>query len=336
MMKKLLVVLAACAVLFSSCNSREKEYVKISGFAQGTTYSMSYRDAQKRNLQPQVDSILKNFDQSLSIYCKTSIITRINNNDTTVRTDAYFDECYKLSEEVYKATNGAFDITVGPLVQAWGFGLKKRDKITKERIDSILPLVGMGKVKLVDGKLIKSNPNMFVDVNAIAQGYSVDVIARYFVSKGINEYLVEIDGETLCKELNSKSKAWVIGIDKPYDNNVTPGQDWQARVGLRSGRALATSGSYRKCCEENGVKYWHELERITCYPAHNTLISISVITNNCALADGYATAFMVMGVDKAKEFLAKRSDMDAFMVYSGPKGEFLSYATSGFDKMLIK
>jgi thiamine biosynthesis lipoprotein len=336
MMKKLLVVLAACAVLFSSCNSREKEYVKISGFAQGTTYSMSYRDAQKRNLQPQVDSILENFDQSLSIYCKTSIITRINNNDTTVRTDAYFDECYKLSEEVYKATNGAFDITVGPLVQAWGFGLKKRDKITKERIDSILPLVGMGKVKLVDGKLIKSNPNMFVDVNAIAQGYSVDVIARYFESKGINEYLVEIGGETLCKGLNSKGKAWVIGIDKPYDNNVTPGQDLQAKVALPSGKALATSGSYRKFFEENGVKYSHELDPKTGYPAHNTLLSISVITNNCALADGYATAFMVMGVDKAKEFLAKRSDMDAFMVYSGPKGEFLTYATSGFDKMLIK
>lgn len=336
MMKKLLVVLAACAVLFSSCNSREKEYVKISGFAQGTTYSMSYRDAQKRNLQPQVDSILKNFDQSLSIYCKTSIITRINNNDTTVRTDAYFDECYKLSEEVYKATNGAFDITVGPLVQAWGFGLKKRDKITKERIDSILPLVGMGKVKLVDGKLIKSNPNMFVDVNAIAQGYSVDVIAHYFESKGINEYLVEIGGETLCKGLNSKGKAWVIGIDKPFDNNVTPGQDLQAKVALPSGKALATSGSYRKFFEENGVKYSHELDPKTGYPAHNTLLSISVITNNCALADGYATAFMVMGVDKAKEFLAKRSDMDAFMVYSGPKGEFLSYATSGFDKMLIK
>ena len=336
MMKKLLVVLAACAVLFSSCNSREKEYVKISGFAQGTTYSMSYRDAQKRNLHPHVHSILQNFDQSLSIYCKTSIITRINNNDTTVRTDAYFDECYKLSEEVYKANNGAFDITVGPLVQAWGFGLKKRDKITKERIDSILPLVGMGKVKLVDGKLIKSNPNMFVDVNAIAQGYSVDVIARYFESKGINEYLVEIGGETLCKGLNSKGKAWVIGIDKPYDNNVTPGQDLQAKVALPSGKALATSGSYRKFFEENGVKYSHELDPKTGYPAHNTLLSISVITNNCALADGYATAFMVMGVDKAKEFLAKRSDMDAFMVYSGPKGEFLSYATSGFDKMLIK
>ncbi|WP_047445201.1 FAD:protein FMN transferase [Alistipes sp. ZOR0009] len=336
MMKKLLVVLAACAVLFSSCNSREKEYVKISGFAQGTTYSMSYRDAQKRNLQPQVDSILKNFDQSLSIYCKTSIITRINNNDTTVRTDAYFDECYKLSEEVYQATNGAFDITVGPLVQAWGFGLKKRDKITKERIDSILPLVGMGKVKLVDGKLIKSNPSMFVDVNAIAQGYSVDVIARYFESKGINEYLVEIGGETLCKGLNSKGKAWVIGIDKPFDNNVTPGQDLQAKVALPSGKALATSGSYRKFFEENGVKYSHELDPKTGYPAHNTLLSISVVANNCALADGYATAFMVMGVDKAKEFLAKRSDMDAFMVYSGPKGEFLTYATSGFDKMLIK
>lgn len=335
-MKKIVVVLAACAVLLSSCSSREKEYVKISGFAQGTTYSMSYRDAQKRNLQPQVDSILKDFDQSLSIYCKTSIITRINNNDTTVRTDAYFDECYKLSEEVYKATNGAFDITVGPLVQTWGFGLKKRDKITQERIDSILPLVGMEKVKLIRGKLIKSDPRMFIDVNAIAQGYSVDVIARYFESKGINEYLIEIGGETLCKGLNSKGKGWVIGIDKPYDNNVTPGQDLQAKVALPSGKALATSGSYRKFFEENGVKYSHELDTKTGYPAHNTLLSISVVASSCALADGYATAFMVMGVDKAKEFLAKRTDMEAFMVYSGSKGEFLTYYTPGFGRMLIK
>lgn len=335
-MKKLAIALAAATVILASCNSREKEYIKINGFAQGTTYSMSYRDSQKRNLQPQVDSILKAFDQSLSIYCKTSIITRINGNDTTARTDEYFNECYKLSEEVYKATNGAFDITVGPLVQAWGFGLKKRDKITKTLIDSLLPLVGMDKIRLTDNKMIKNDPRMFIDVNAIAQGYSVDVIARFFESKGISEYLVEIGGETYCKGLNAKGKEWVIGIDKPYDNNMTPGEELQAKVSLPTGKALATSGSYRKFFEENGVKYSHELDPHTGYPARNTLLSISVVTNSCALADGYATAFMVMGVDKTKAFLTKHSDMEAFMVYSGPKGEFLTYATPGFESMLLK
>lgn len=335
-MKKYLVISLAVVALFSSCNSRKSEYVKINGFAQGTTYSMSYRDAQKRNLQKQVDSILNAFDMSLSIYKDNSIISRINKNDSTVRIDSFFDECYRASVKINKETNGAFDITVGPLVQAWGFGLKHREKITKEKIDSLLPLVGMDKLTIDNGRAIKANPLMFIDVNAIAQGYSVDIIARYFESLGINEYMVEIGGEVYCKGLNSRGENWVIGIDKPYDNNVTPGQDLQAKVGLPSGKALCTSGSYRKFFEENGVKYSHEIDPHTGYPAHNTLLSVSVASNNCADADGYGTAFMVMGLEKTKAFLAKRPDLEGFLVYSGPKGEFLTFATPGFDKLILK
>lgn len=320
--------------IFSSCSNRESQFIKINGFAQGTTYSMAYRDSLKRNLKVQVDSILRDFDLSLSIYEKMSIISRINSNDTTVRTDRYFEECYNHSVKITKETDGAFDITVGPLVQAWGFGLKHRDKMTQHKVDSLLPLVGMRMISLQNHRLIKADPRMFIDVNAIAQGYSVDVIARYFESLGIKEYMVEIGGEVFCRGLNAKGNSWVIGIDKPYDNNNTPGESLQAKVGLPSGKALCTSGSYRKFFEENGVKYSHEIDPKTGFPAKNTLLSVSVIANSCADADGYATAFMVMGTEKTKAFLAKRPDLEGYLIFSGPKGEFLTFATPGFQKFI--
>lgn len=319
-----------------SCKDREKEYVKFGGFAQGTTYSIAYRDAEKRNLQQQIDSVLNDFDFSLSIYNPKSIISRMNSNDTSVVADAYFTECFRLSSEVSRATDGAFDITVGPLVRAWGFGLKNKDEITQQHIDSLRLLVGMEKVALKDGKLVKSNPKIFVDVNAIAQGYSVDVIANYLESKGITEYLVEIGGETFGKGLNSRGKPWTIGIDKPYDGNVAPGENLQAKVKLPSGMALATSGNYRKFYVENGVKYSHTIDPKLGYPAKNTLLSVSVVAKSCADADAYATAFMVMGVDRAKQFLAKHPELEAYLVFSGRGGKFETYATVGFEKLIVK
>jgi FAD:protein FMN transferase len=334
---KLNAIIAIAAIgILASCSSREKEYVKFGGFAQGTTYSISYHDSERRNLQPQVDSILKDFDSSLSIYNKNSIVSRMNDNDTSATADGYFTECFGYSAEVSKATGGAFDITVGPLVRAWGFGLKNKDKITKEHIDSLLTLVGMDKVALVGGKLQKKNPKVFIDVNAIAQGYSVDVVARYLEGKGIGEYLIEIGGETYGKGVNAHGKPWTIGIDKPYDGNQAPGESLQATVELPSGKALATSGSYRKFFVENGVKYSHEIDPKTGYPARNTLLSASVVARNCAYADAYATAFMVFGVDRTKEFLKAHPEMDAYLVFSGKHGAFETFATPGFERMLVK
>jgi Membrane-associated lipoprotein involved in thiamine biosynthesis len=335
-MKLNTIVAIAAISMLASCSSREKEYVKFGGFAQGSSYSISYRDAKLRNLHHQIDSILDDFDSSLSIYNEKSIISRMNNNDTSATADRYFTECFSYSAEVSKATGGAFDITVGPLVRAWGFGLKKKDKITQEHIDSLLKLVGMDKVALVKGKLRKKDPKIFIDVNAIAQGYSVDVVARYLESKGISEYLIEIGGETFGKGLNSHGKPWTIGIDKPEDGNMAPGENLQARVGLPSGKALATSGNYRKFYVENGVKYSHEIDPKTGYPARNTLLSASVVAKNCTYADAFATAFMVFGVDKTKEFLKSHPEMDAYLVFSGKNGAFETYATPGFEKMLLK
>jgi thiamine biosynthesis lipoprotein len=334
---KLNTILAIAAiVMITSCSSREKEYVKFGGFAQGTTYSISYRDAELRNLKPQVDSILRDFDSSLSIYNEKSIISRMNSNDTSATADGYFTECYRYSAEVCNATDGAFDITVGPLVRAWGFGLKNRDKMTKEHVDSLLRLVGMDKVALVNGKLRKKYSRVFIDANAIAQGYSVDVVARYLERMGISEYLVEIGGETYGKGLNSHGKPWTIGIDRPSDGNEVPGEDLQAEVQLPSGKALTTAGNYRKFYVENGVKYSHIIDPKIGYPARNTLLSVSVVANNCTYADGYDTAFMVWGLDKTKAFLKKHPEMDAYLIYSGKNGAFETYATSGFEKMLIK
>lgn len=331
-----IAVAIAVVGLVSSCSNREKEYVKFGGLAQGTTYSIVYHDAKLVNLQPQIDSILNNFDLSLSIYNPKSIISRINRNDTSVKVDRYFTECYGYSAEVSKATNGAFDITVGPLVRAWGFGLSKKEQITPARIDSLRRLVGMEKIKLVGDRLVKSDPKIFIDVNAIAQGYSVDVVARYLESRGIVDYLVEIGGETYAKGVNAKGKVWIIGIDKPYDGNDAPGQELQAKVELPSGRALATSGSYRKFFVENSVKYSHEIDPKLGYPAKNTLLSASVVASSCAYADAYATAFMVMGVDRTKAYLKSHTQLEAYLVFSGRNGEFETYATPNFTKMMVK
>lgn len=329
-----LAVVAICCL--ASCSSREKEFVKFGGFVQGTTYSIVYHDPELRNLQPQIDSILNDFDVSLSIYNPKSIVSRMNSNDTSAVADQYFKECYDYSVEVNKDTQGAFDITVGPLVRAWGFGLKNKEKISKQHVDSLLLLVGMDKISLVNGKMTKKSPKVFIDVNAIAQGYSVDVVAQYLERCGIKEYLVEIGGETYGKGRNAHGRPWTIGIDKPYDGNVTPGADLQAKVELPSGKALATSGNYRKFYVENGVKYSHTIDPKTGYPAKNTLLCVSVVASNTAYADAYATSFMVMGVERTKAFLKSHPHLDAYLVFSGKNGAFETYATPRFEKMLVK
>ncbi len=333
-MKIILLPLFA-VLLLASCQTKKSEYVKISGFAQGTTYNITYENSSNEYYGQAIDSILKAFDKSLSSYDSTSIISRINNDDPLVEADDWFVEVFKKSAEVNVISGGAFDITVGPVTRAWGFGDGPVAKHDSAYIDSLLQFVGMDKVKIEDHNVIKKYPGVKIDVNAIAQGYSVDVVCEFFESKGIKNYLVEIGGEVRGKGTNAKDKFWHIGIDKPSDGNMDPGNELQAIIEINN-KSLATSGNYRKFFVEDGIKYSHTIDPKTGFPARNTLLSATVVCDDCMTADAYATAFMVLGVERSMELLPKLQDIEVYFVYSNPEGEYEVFFSEGMKKMIVK
>ena len=333
-MKYIALALILLAFL-TACQSKKSEYIKISGFAQGTTYNITYENSKGEDYANDIDSILKAFDRSMSIYDSTSIISRVNNNDPKVEVDDWFVEVYNKSDEVYSISGGALDITVGPVVKAWGFGDTPIAKHDSSYIDSLLQYVGMEKVKLNGRKIIKKYPGVKIDVNAVAQGYSVDVICNFFENKGLKNYLVEIGGEVRCKGTNAKNNNWRVGIDKPTDGNMTPGGELQAIIELDN-MSLTTAGNYRKFFVENGVKYGHTIDPKTGYPAKNTLLSATVVCDDAMTADAWDTAFMVLGLDKSIELLKKLQGIEVYFIYSNPQGEYEVYYSEGMKKMIFE
>jgi thiamine biosynthesis lipoprotein len=282
-------------------------------------------------LKSDAERILHEFDMSLSLYVDSSILSRVNRNED-VAVDTFFSEAFRKSVEIANLTDGAFDITVGPLVNAWGFGPDSHKNMTDSKRDSLLLLVGMDKVNLISGKIVKRNPAIKLDFNAIAQGYSVDVISHFFDKLGIKSYLIEIGGEVRVKG-DKGGVMWRIGIDKPSDNNNIPGNDLQAVISLKN-RSLATSGNYRKFYVEKGIKYSHTIDPRTGFPANNQLLSATIIADECAAADGIATACMVMGKDKTIEFLNFHPEFEAFLVYSDDQGNFRTWKSENLTKYI--
>lgn len=330
---KLLGLILLVAGTLNSCNVKPA-YDNFNGFVQGTTYNMIIENKGNlivREVKHAVDSILHDFDMSLSLYQDSSILSRINRNENATP-DSYFIAAFNKSAEINKLTDGAFDITVGPLVKAWGFGPDSHKNFTEQKHDSLMALVGMDQVKLADGKIIKSKPEISLDFNAIAQGYSVDVICSYFDLLGIKSYLVEIGGEVRVKG-SKAGDYWKIGIDRPEDNNFIPGNELQAVVRMKE-RSLATSGNYRKFYVENGIKYSHTIDPKTGYPAKNQLLSATILVVDCATADGIATACMVKGKDKTIAFLADHPEFEAFLVYSDDKGNFMTWMSEGLKNLV--
>jgi len=311
-----------------------KNFFKFNGEAQGTYYSVSCYMEDSINLKPQLDSLLKRFDSSVSTYKPNSIISRLNNNDTTARADEIFRKVFLRAMEVSSATNGAFDITVGPLVNAWGFGFGSRLKIDRHIVDSLLPLVGYSRVKLSGDKMLKADSRIRIDFNAIAQGYAVDVLSDFLKSKGITDYLVDIGGEVFAHGTKKDHSRWTVGIEKP-SAQAGDEPEVQALVDLQD-HAISTSGNYRKYFEEDGIRYSHTIDPATGYPVRHALLSVSVLASDCMTADAYATAFMVMGLEKACSFLDKQEELEAYFIYSDPKGIMKIYATPGFDSILRK
>lgn len=319
-------LISYCWLVFSLCGCQEKNgnISKISGEAQGTTYSISWLSGGKINYKASIDSIFRKIDSSLSTYLPVSIISRINNNDSAAIPDEHFENVFKRSMEVSEITGGAFDVTVGPLVNAWGFGFSKKDKIDSNTIRGLLPFTGYRMVRLENGRLFKEKKEIMVDFNAIAQGYTIDVIAAFLESNGIRDYFIELGGEVRTKGKKEKDQPWKIGIDKPNGNKQGE-RVLQAIIELEN-RSLATSGNYRKFYEENGQKYSHIIDPATGYPAKNNLLSASVIAADCMTADAFATAFMVMGLEKSKTFLSQHpeSGLEVYFIYD-EKGEWKTF-----------
>jgi len=335
MQKIKLLLLCTLTSVYYSCLSPDKGvFLKISGFTQGTTYHITYEYPDTVNLKPQVDSILREFDMSFSLYEPNSLISKINRNEVT-SVSSGFVKIFNKSLEVWEGSEGYFDVTVMPLVNAWGFGPGMKSDIERNIIDSLLQYVGMNKVKIENNQVIKENPGVTLDFNAIAQGYSVDVLAEYFDSLSIENYMIEVGGEIITKGLNHEQQLWKIGIDRPDFGNMIPGQQMQVILQIRN-RALATSGNYRKFYEEDGVKYSHSINPKTGYPSRNQLLSATVLADDCMTADAWATAFMVMGLEKSKAVLETKKDLEAYLIYGDEVGQYRVYATKGVEPYILK
>ena len=297
-------------MMLGSCVT--ESYIKDSGMVFGTTYSITYQ--YHENLKSDIEDVMQQVDNSLSPFNKSSVITAINNN-TSTKADNYLTEVFTLAQTVNKETDGAFDITVAPLVNAWGFGFRSGTRPTETQIDSLLTIVGQEKVTLKDGEIIKSDPRIMLDCSAIAKGFGVDKVAEFLAGKGIENYLVEIGGEISARGKNSRGTEWNIGVTKPVDDSLSINQENQAVLQITD-KAMATSGNYRNFYYEGGKKYAHTINPHTGKPAQSDILSATVIAQSCAVADAYATAFMVLGSEKAKEILKTHPELQAYLILS--------------------
>lgn len=318
-------------LLLPGCHRGINNTISISGAAQGTSYHITYLAGDYSNFRKSFDSIFKQIDLSLSTYDTGSIISRINRNEANVVVDPYFSQVFNKSIEVSERTNGLFDITVAPVINAYGFGFTKREKVTDTLIDSLLKFVGYKKVRMENRKIIKESPQVMLDFNAIAQGYTVDVLAAFLESKGISNYMVEVGGELRAKGAKLNDSSWTVGIQTPDESAQGPASLFTT-LSLKN-KSLATSGNYQKFYVEDGKKYTHIIDPFTGYPAKHNLLSATVIANDCMTADAYATSFMVMGLEKAKQFLTANKDMglEVFFIYDD-NGVFKNYSTKYFDE----
>ncbi len=332
-MKRIFLFILPFSLIVSSC-SPQPEYAEINGLTQGTTYHIVVEKNPGLDimaLRQKIENLLTEVDNSLSIYNDSSVISLINAGVSDV-TDTLFREVFRSAAIVSELSGGLFDITIGPLVKAWGFGPDAMKRFDETMLDSLLALVGMDKVRLDDERLVRADSNMFIDVNAIAQGYTVDLLVELLRQEGIDECLVEVGGEVRTAG-DKKGVGWHVGIDTPADGNYIPGADMQAKVRLDN-RALATSGNYRKFFVEDGVKYSHTIDPRTGYPVRHTLLSATVIAAECAYADAWATACMVAGPDAAMALIEKHDFLEGYLIFSDEKGEMKSWMSEGLKNLI--
>ncbi|WP_299552646.1 FAD:protein FMN transferase [Seonamhaeicola sp.] len=320
-------VLLSCFLGLAILGCKEEiKNTKLSGAVFGTSYSVIYDS--EIDYQKQFDSLFYILNKSLSTYQVNSDISKLNRNET-VEIDEHFVRVYEASKKIFRLTDGAFDPTIGNVVNAWSFGADKAIKdLDSLKIDSLMQYVGFDKIKYVDSFIQKENPNVYLEFNAIAKGYGVDVIGEFLESKNIENYLVEIGGEIRVRgENKEKQSSWKVGVEKPHFDGK---QSILKAIKLKDA-AMATSGTYRKFkVDENGNRYSHIIDTGTGYPSKTNLLSISVIADDCMTADAYATAFKTMGIEKVKTFLKDHPELKVFLIFENENKAFETLALNGF------
>lgn len=322
-----LLILLVGTIIILRNNSTEK-YSKIQGTIFGTLYSVTYQSDE--NLKNEIEAELKRFDYSLSPFKEQSIISKVNRNED-VELDTLFTNVFTKAMEISKLTNGSFDITIAPLINAWGFGFKQGDFPDSLMVDSLLQYTGFNKVTLNNGKIIKENPQTILNCSAIAKGYAVDIIGELLNKKKIDNYIVDIGGELVTKGVNPDGNPWRIAINKPVEDDTSQNNEVELVLNIQN-KALATSGNYRNFYIKDGKKYAHTIDPKTGYPVQHSILSATVIAQDCMTADALATSFMVIGLDKSLELLKNLTEVDAFFIYSDEQGGYKTLSTKGFEK----
>ncbi len=325
-MKVRIIIILAITLVTSSC----KKYIENKGAVYGTFYSIKYESPSGKDLQNEIESEFERYTQIFSHYEKTSTISKINNNED-VWPEPEFITCYEKAMEISEITQGAFDITAGDLINAWGFGPEEKEKMTPEKVDSLLQITGFQKIQLENGQIVKEEPRINLNMSAISKGYTCDLIGYFLTEKGVQNYMIDIGGEVVTKGVNAKGKIWSIGIRKPIENILN--EEIQTAIQLPD-KALATSGNYLNFYIENGKKYGHTIDPRTGYPVQHSILSSSVLANDCMTADAYATTFMVLGVEKGIEIARKVPDIEVYFIYADENGENQIYISNGFKKYI--
>ena len=302
------------------------------GMVFGTVYKITYQH--NDDLHKEIKEVLMDVDNALSPYNQNSIISKINHNqDTTL--NEHFTHVFNLAQKISAETDGAFDISVAPLVNAWGFGFKHSIEIKPETIDSIRQFVGYQKIQINNGKIVKEDDRLMLDCSSIAKGYGVDRVANFLKSKGVKHYMVDIGGEVALKGKNSRMKTWRIGINKPIEDSLSINQELQTILEI-SDIGMATSGNYRKFYYKDGKKYAHTIDPRLGHPIQHNILSATVIASDCTTADAYATAFMVMGLEKSKAFCEEHPELNAYFICSGEGDSHYIYYTPGMERFIVK
>lgn len=327
-MKNSLIIASLLLICFSC--KQEPKNAKLTGPVFGTFYDVTYYSENNQNYQKQLDSLFYIINKSMSNYQVNSDISKVNKHELDV-VDNHFVTVFRASKKIHKETKGVFDPTIGKLVNAWNFGSEhNKTKLDSIKVDSLMQFVGFNKMQLNANTIIKTQPKPFIDFNAIAKGYGVDVIGKFLESKSIKNYMINIGGELRTKGINiEKSSGWTVGIENP---NFDGTQSYN-KVFVLKDKAMATTGTYRKYkLDANGNRYAHIINTKTGYPAKSNILSVSVIAETCMMADGYATAFEAMGINKVKSFLVLHPELQAYLIFENNNKTIETLSLNGFSK----
>ena len=327
--KSIFILISILALV--SCKKNPPKYIYNDGIIHGAPYHIVYESQEAVDFHTEIDTLMKDLNMIFSTYEKESVISKVNRNED-VELDSVFTKAFNQSIRISELSDGAFDITCGPIINAWGFGPEERKKMTPEIIDSLLQITGFRKIKLENGKVIKESPQMKISMNAIGDGLFCDRVAQFLERKKCANYLVEIGGEVTAKGRNEKGNIWTIGINKPIDENQFVNNEIVAKIQIEN-KSMATSGNYRNFYIEDGKKYAHTIDPKTGYPVEHSLLSATVLADNGTDADGFATAFMVLGIGKSIELSQLLPSFDVYFIYADSTGNKV-YMSEGFKKYI--